>query len=86
MANDDVTPVNTAGMRFYKIEKISVQEWHPLPDGKGKPEQVHLVVDVEGIPHPLVMKFKRRRPVDELIMALITHANNVWGKGEIRHE
>ena len=27
---------------------------------------------------PLVVRFKSRRPADELIVALMTHARNVW--------
>jgi hypothetical protein len=80
MAQDSVTPENLAGKQYYEIESISVMEYHPLPDGQGKPEQVHMVLDVAGIPYPLVVRFKTRRPVDELIVALIAHANNVWPK------
>ncbi len=80
MRQDDITPINTEGMKFYEITNISVNEWHPLPDGKGKPEQVHLMIEVAGNPYPIVMRFKSRRPVDELIVALIAHANGVWGK------
>jgi len=80
MAHDDITPVNTEGMKFFEIEQISVNEWHPLPDGQGNPTQVHMKLEVDGFDFPLVVRFKSRRPVDELIMGLITHANNVWGK------
>jgi|GEM_PF-4106994 len=80
MRQDSVTPINTDGMEVYEIKSISVNEWHPLPDGKGKPEQVHLMLEVEEIPYPFVIRFKSRRPVDELIVALITHANGVWPK------
>ena len=77
---DDTTPVNVKGMKFYDIESISVNEWHPLPDGKGKPSQVHMMLEVSGFDYPLVIRFKSARPIDELIMALITHRNNVWSK------
>lgn len=73
-------PENTAGLRFFDIKNLSVREWHSLPGGQGKPEQVHLMLEVEGIPHPLIVRFKSRRPVDELIVALMSHADNVWGK------
>jgi len=78
MRQDDVTPINIAGMQFYEIKGISVNEWHSLPNGEGKPEQVHMMLEVDGFPYPLVIRFKSRRPVDELIVALITHANRVW--------
>jgi hypothetical protein len=78
MSHEDITPVNTVGMKYFEVENIGVFEWHSLPDGQGKPEQVHLQFKVAGIPYPFVMRFKSRKPVDELIMALITHANGVW--------
>jgi hypothetical protein len=80
MRRDSVTPVNTEGMHFFEIESIDVAEWHELPDGQGKPSQVHLTLTLVGFPYPLVMRFKSRRPVDELIVALNTHANGVWPK------
>ena len=78
--SDSTTPVNLAGMRYFEIEQIDVGEYHPLADGKGQPTQVHLNLQIANFPYPLVMRFKSRRPVDELIVALIAHANNVWGK------
>jgi len=78
MRKDSTNPINTTGMKFFEIKQISVNEWHALLDGEGKPEQVHLWLDIEDIPYPFVMRFKSRRPVDELIVALIAHANNVW--------
>jgi len=83
MRKDSITPINTEGLKFYEIKGISVNEWHSLPDGKGNPEQVHLWLELEDIPYPFVLRFKSRRPIDELIVALITHANNVWTKKSI---
>lgn len=79
-------PVNLAGMKYFEIEELSVNEYHSLPDGQGKPEQLHLWVKIAGFPHPLVMRFKSRRPVDELIVALIAHANSIWGKSSQKQE
>lgn len=70
---------NVAGMAFYEVKSISVNEWHPLPDGQGKPEQVHLWIELEDFPHPLVLRFHSPRAVDELIVALMTHRKGVWG-------
>ena len=81
VSEDDVTPVNVAGMRYYEIKQVSVNEWHPLPDGKGKPEQVFMMIETDALPFPLILRFKRRRPLDELIVALMTHAERVWPKG-----
>ena len=77
---EDQSPRNLAGTRFTEVTSISVNEYHPLPDGKGKPEQVHLYFEIKGYPFPFVVRFKSRRPVDNLIVALLTHANGVWPK------
>ena len=75
---DDQKPINMAGVQFNEVLAISVNEWHPQPDGGGKPEQLHLVLEVAGLPHPLVVRFKSPRPVDSLIVALMTHRKGVW--------
>ena len=80
MRKDTISPFNTKGLMFFEVKEISVNEWHPLPDGKGKPEQVHIWIGIEDVPFPFVMRCKSRRPIDELIMALIAHADNVWPK------
>jgi hypothetical protein len=80
MKHPDITPRNTGGELYYEVESIEVAEWHSLPDGQGKPEQVHLILTLADNPIPLVVRFKSRRPVDSLIMALMTHANGVWPK------
>jgi hypothetical protein len=78
MSHESITPANTAGMKYFEVESIGVFEWHSLSDGQGKPEQVHLIMRMTGYDPPVIMRFKSRRPVDELIMALITHSNGVW--------
>ena len=75
---DNQDPINVAGIQFYEVLNISVNEWHPLPNGEGDPTQVHVWFELEEFPHPLVIRFKSRRPVDSFIVALITHANAVW--------
>lgn len=79
---DDVTPVNTVGIRFMEVIGIDIAEWHPLPNGEGRPTQVHMRFDVADFPYPMIMRFMSRRPVDQLIVALMTHANAVWPNPE----
>ena len=61
-----------------KLDSIDVLEWHPLPDGQGKPTQVHVSVMVEGLDVPLVMRFKGPGTLDALISALAVHRFHVW--------
>jgi hypothetical protein len=68
-----------AAMALIEIEAIQVQEWHPLPNGQGKPTQVHLCVTTKQMKLPLVMRFKGRDTLDQIIDALSTHADNVFG-------
>jgi len=73
------TPKNVAGLVFFEITGIDVMEYHLLPDGRGKPTEVHLMITVKGSPAPLVMRFKSARGLDALIDALNTHRQNVFG-------
>lgn len=76
----DITPENVGGLPYYEIDSIEVAEWHPLPNGEGQPTQVHMILTMKDSPIPLIVRFKSRRPVDSLIMALMTHANGVWNQ------
>ena len=78
--NDTGTPINLAGVNFFDIKEISVNEYCILPNGRGKPDQVHLWIEIEGFPHPVIMRFKSRPTMDELVVDLIAAANNVWPK------
>ena len=73
-------PHNTADMAFLgiKLDSIHVLEWHPLPDGQGKPTQVHVFVMFEGLDVPLVMRFKGPGTLDAFISALAVHRFHVW--------
>ena len=67
-----------AGVEFFEIEKIEVGEFHELEDGKGPPSEVHLLLTLAGFPYPLIMRFKSRPTLDELIANLIRHGKEVW--------
>jgi len=71
--------MNLQGVTFFEIEEISVNEFHPLPDGQGDPTQVHLWFKVKDTEPVFCMRFKSGRPMDELITALITHRRSVFG-------
>ena len=60
------------------IDSIDVSEWHPLPDGQGKPTQVHVSMMIDGLDVPLVMRFKGPGTLDALISALAVHRFHVW--------
>ena len=61
-----------------KLDSIDVLEWHPLPDGQGKPTQVHVSMMIEGLDVPLVMRFKGPGTLDAFISALAVHRFHVW--------
>ena len=68
-----------AGTQFYPVESIEVAEFHESNDGSGDPTAVMLILKIEGAEDtPLVMRFKSRPAVDELIVALMTHSKRVW--------
>lgn len=71
---DDLTD-----QEFVAIKGLTVAEYHPLPNGEGPPTAIHLVIEIEGVPLPLVMRFNEPSSIDELIVALIAHRKAVFG-------
>ena len=74
-------PRNLAGMKTLEVrlDSIEVVEYHPMPDGRGKPTQVHVLYRLEGLEDtPLILRFKGPGTLDSFIAALATHRFNVW--------
>jgi hypothetical protein len=71
-------PENLAGTAYYEIEVVRVAEFHEEADGRGPPTQVHLLLKVGGLPHPLVLRFKGPGTIGQLIAMLRRHRANVW--------
>lgn len=78
MPEYDNKPVNLRDMKLFEVEEIDVVEWHPEPDGRGKPEQVHILYKAVGRDMRLIVRLKSRRILDELAAALIEHGDAVW--------
>lgn len=73
-------PVNLKGTEFYPISSIEVLEYHDQEEGQGDPVAVLLWIKVEGAEDtPFAMRFNSGPPVDELIVALMTHRKAVFG-------
>jgi hypothetical protein len=60
------------------ISGIEIGSWTPQKDGKGKAEQVHLMIRLRGGEQPFVMRIKSRQAIQSLIDALILHRDDVW--------
>jgi hypothetical protein len=60
------------------IASAEIVEWHPLPDGQGRPTQVWLIVTFHGAPLPAVWRFKGPDTLGQIIAALQRHRANVW--------
>lgn len=71
-------PANLAGMGYYDIESVEIAQFHPEPDGKGRPTQVHIMLTVEGFDYPLTMRIKSKAACEQIIFALMTHSKEVW--------
>ena len=73
-------PESTDDLEFLEIrlDFLNIAEWHPLPFGQGDPTEVHLSMVVDGIPAPLIVRFKGPGTLDALISALAVHRFNVW--------
>lgn len=70
---------NVQGLQFFDVREISVAQWHPIRDGKGKPLQVHMRVVLNQFPHPIILRFRSSKPLDSLIAQLQLHRREVWG-------
>lgn len=71
------------------LDKIHAYDWYPTPTPQGKPEQVHLFLDVDiaggpSDPRPLRIQFATRfhtaMALDRFIEMLLIHRESVWGK------
>ena len=65
-------PVDEVGMQ--------IREYHPEKDGKGKPSEVHLLIDA-GADTLLALRFMEPDTLRTLVGALSVHATNVWPGG-----
>lgn len=85
VARENLDPVSLQGTESFEVESevesIEVLEYHPLANGEAKPTQVHLWMGIAGSDQPFAMRFRSGRPIDELIVALITHRKAVFGGG-----
>lgn len=71
-------PVNLAGQGYYEIESVEVAQFHPEPDGKGRPTQVHVMMTISELDFPLTMRIKSKVACEQLIFALMEHSKEVW--------
>lgn len=63
------------------LDGYHVYSWTPERGGRGKPEQVHVVFELEDPPLNFFMAMKSPRALDELVAALLRHRNDVWPEG-----
>lgn len=62
-----------------ELEDMEVASWSPGEPGEHKPcTQVHVLLKLAGIDEVLVMRYKSKAAVDQLIAALIEHRDFVW--------
>ena len=74
---------------FIPANGYGVAEWHPSPDGSGRPEALLLRLLLAG---PLdggevIMRIKSRAEVNRLIAVLERHRDGVWNRdGSFKHK
>ena len=61
---------------------IHIAAWCPDKEAKRPPEQVHLMIHVVGLQHPLVMRFKSPDTLGFLIEELSRYRSHVWPDAE----
>jgi hypothetical protein len=66
---------------FFDLAEITIAEWHPERDGRGRPTQVHLLLKLVGRPDStFVMRFRGPDTLALIINALTEHGTNVFGR------
>lgn len=71
---------NLSDMFIREVRDINIVQWHPLPNGEGKPTQVHMMLNVVDFPGTLCLRFKGPTTLDQIIDALIEHREDVFGR------
>ena len=70
-------PENLDNVKVIPVKEYMVASWCQMPEGKGQPTQVHLVLKTSA-ELPIVLRLKSKDAVDILIEALERHRNDVW--------
>lgn len=83
--DDSVQPLGEHPRPLVETLEYGVKEWHPTPDGSGRPEQIHLYQHVNihvpghgAVEADIVMRMKSPRAADEVIAMLLRHRYSVW--------
>lgn len=76
--NETSGEVKPGVLAAFELKDCNIYEWHPTPDGSGKPTQVHLVANYYGVPQPFVWRFKGPETIGQIILALSRHRKSVW--------
>lgn len=69
---------------IHDVIEYGVASWTPERDGKGPATQVWFHLTTTALPHPVTIRLKTARAVDELVAMLRRHRNDVW-PGEPNH-
>lgn len=64
------------------ISKIQVCSWCPDDVAQAPPEQVHILLGVQGLEeYSFAVRFKNRKALQGFIDALLVHRDDVWPEG-----
>lgn len=75
-------PQNVAGMAFVKLKQFRVAVWTPRPDGQPPYEQVHLLLEIQGLRVPAVLRFKSPDTLGFIVEELARYRREVWPDAE----
>ena len=75
-------------MRYYPIALDSIEppQWSPLADGEGDPTELHVLLAVEGLNVPIMMRFTGPALLDAFISALAVRRFAIWPKQDYTEE
>lgn len=82
MSTVEESGYSKAPSRVYEINSLEVAQWSPSVE-PGPATEVHLLIEMEGLPFPLVMRFKSPDTLKLMIEQMIQHRREVWPLAEI---
>jgi len=73
-------PECLAGLRYMNIDGVVIGSFSPDNEANEKPTEVHMRIECNGLPFPMIMRFKGTVSLDQIIDALTKHREDVFGK------
>jgi hypothetical protein len=76
-----ITPETNLKFPYFEAREIKIAAWCPDPVAREAPEQVHMLLSLDGLP-PILMRFKSPDTLGFLVEELARYRRYVWPEAE----